>query len=288
MIQIIGMTSFPQDLLPTGSVEHAIFQKMQNDPNYYYYHSLNELIFELTLRKNIISSAISMNYSGVSFEVFSTSRCNPQYWSLTSTGGFLLKPGIPPSDAIEDIFKNGFLYGFECATAIMIIFYHAVLKSIDKFLFNQLFHNLYLYSWHADTDLGIHSKNMDHILPGDVIYFNNPDFDPNVSWLRGENAVVLGDGKYFAHGVGIQSAEEIINFLNSNRIPGSTRSAYRTNYVTRPSFKYLAQFMQPLREISQNTFQYAIIHHNQASIPCNQYEALLYRYYQPTHPLRIR
>ena len=285
MIQIFGINvnTIPENLLTTDGLERNILQAIQKDPNYYYYESLDQLKFELTLRKNIISSAVSMNGSSASFEVFSTSRCNPQFWNLTRTGGFSLKPGALPSDAIEDIYKNGSLYGFECATAMMIIYYHAVLKSINRFLFNQLFQNLYLYSWHADTDLGIHSQNIDHILPGDVIYFNNPDFDPKASWLRGENAVVLGDGTFFAHGIGIESGKEIIDFLNENRKPGSNIPAYQSNYVTRPSFKYLSQFTAPLREVFPTKFQHPVIHHNQTSIPCNQYESLLYQYFKRPH-----
>ena len=42
-------------------------------------------------------------------------------------------------------------------TAKVIIYYHAVLNSIGEYLFNQLFQNLYLYSWHSDPDLGIQS-----------------------------------------------------------------------------------------------------------------------------------
>ncbi|WP_428908331.1 protein-glutamine gamma-glutamyltransferase [Niallia sp. Krafla_26] len=281
LIQVSGISAIPENLTSPNSVEKIIFQALKNDPNFYYYESINDLLFELSLRKNIISSAILMSRSSVSFEVFSTSRCNPKYWHLTSNGGFSLKSGVFPSEAIEDIFKNGSLYGFECATAIMIIYYHAVLKSIDQSLFNQLFRNLYLYSWHADSDLGIHSKNMDYIIPGDVVYFNNPDVNPRVIWLRGENAVLLSDGRFFAHGVGIQTGKEIIRFLNENRKPGSTISAYQTQYITRPAFNYLSQFSRPMRvNPSQTKFQYAVIHHNQPSISCEQYYNFLTRYYQ--------
>lgn len=279
------MHGIPENGLAADDIENKILLEIQKDPNFYYYRSLNELKFEITLRKNIISSAVAMNQSPVSFEVFSTSRCNPKYWTLTRAGGFSLKFDVLPADAIEDIYINGNLYGFECATAIMIIYYHAVLKSIDQYLFNRLFQNLYLYSWHADSDLGIHSKNMDHILPGDVIYFNNPDFDPKASWLRGENAVVLDDGTFFAHGIGIQSGKEIIDILNENRKPGSKTSAYQTTHVTRPSFNYLSQFTTPIRDGLPTKFHLPCIHHNQTSIPCYQYESFLHQYFLQNNSL---
>jgi protein-glutamine gamma-glutamyltransferase len=279
LIQIFGMNVIPSSLWSSHSKNREIIKAMQQDPNIHYYQSIHELAFELTLRNNIISSAISMNLSQAKFEVFSTSRCNPQYWILTSAGGFQLRPDVLPSDAIEDIYKNSSLYGFECATAKMIIYYHAVLKSINKDMFNQLFQNIYLYSWHADSDLGIHSKNINYYLPGDVIYFNNPDVNPETSWWRGENAVVLGDGTFFGHGIGVKTAKEIIDILNSSRKPGSTISAYQTTNVTRPAFIYLSQFSAPIRDINPYKFHFACIHHNQPSIAYDQYSSFLQNYY---------
>jgi len=284
MIQVFGMNILPSQLWPAGSTESEIIKEMQEDPNIYYYGSIDELAFELKLRKNIISSAIAMNQSEAKFELFSTSRCNPEYWNLTRTGGFQLRPDVLPSDAIEDIYKNSSLYGFECATAKMIIYYHAVLKSIPKQLFNRLFQNIYLYSWHADSDLGIVSRDIDHYLPGDVVYFNNPDFDPEKHWWRGENAVVLDDGTFFGHGLGIRTAEDIIEHLNSMRKPGSTISAYRTNSITRPSFRYLFQFSLPMRGTLPYKIYFPVIHHNQTSISCGQYLYYLNEYYKQGNP----
>ncbi|WP_308218774.1 hypothetical protein [Bacillus cereus group sp. BfR-BA-01347] len=65
---------------------------------------------------------------------------------------------------------------------------------------------MYLYSWHFDPDLGLKTIYINHFLPGDVVYFNNPDFHPQTPWWIGENAVVLGDGTYFGHGLGIKTA----------------------------------------------------------------------------------
>ena len=279
LIQILGMNVIPSSLWTSNSKNREIIEAMQRDPNIHYYQSVHELAFELTLRNNIISSARAMNEGQSRFEVFSTSRCNPQYWILTGAGGFQLRPDVLPSDAIEDIYKNSSLYGFECATAKMIIYYHAVLKSINRNMFNQLFQNIYLYSWHADSDLGIHSMNINYSLPGDVIYFNNPDVSPETPWWRGENAVVLEDGTFFGHGIGIKTAKEIIDTLNTNRKPGSTISAYQTTNVTRPAFRYLSQFSVPLREINPYKFHFACIHHNQPSIANNQYSAFLQDYY---------
>lgn len=271
MIQVSGRPFQSDDMWPPRSVERIILQRMRESPDVYSYESMDELAFELRVRKNIIASAKAMNYSGVQFEPFSRSRCNPRYWQLTSVGGFRLKPGVPPADAIEDIYRNGFLYAFECATAILIIYYHAVLNSIDRRLFNQLFQHLYLYSWHADPDLDIQSIESDYFLPGDVVYFNNPDFHPSASWWRGENAVVLENGAFFAHGIGIRSASQIIMGLNRRRRPGSTQPAHLMGIVTRPSFKHLSRLSTLTRNEPSHKNQPAAIHHNISSIPSYQH-----------------
>jgi protein-glutamine gamma-glutamyltransferase len=271
MIRLSGMPFQQSDMWSSRSIESMIIQRMNEDTVVYSYQSIGELSFELTLRKNIILSARAMNQSNVRFEVFANSRCNPQYWHLTSIGGFLLRHGVKPSDAIQDIYMNSSQYAFECATAKVIIYYHAVLNLIGESLFNQLFQNIYLYSWHADPDLGIKPNYTSHFLPGDVVYFNNPDFDPKTPQWRGENAVVLGDGTYFGHGLGIKTAKQMIHALNQKRMSGANQSAYLTNSVTRPSFKHLAKLSMSQPSYLIHKYQYIVVHHNESSVPFDRY-----------------
>ncbi|MFJ5624376.1 protein-glutamine gamma-glutamyltransferase [Peribacillus loiseleuriae] len=279
MIQLSGMHSQQSGMWPSGSMESVIIQQMQETPVVYSYQSIDELSFELKLRKNIIVSARAMNQGYAEFEIFANSYCNPQYWHLTNTGGFQLRHDVIPSDAIQDIYKNSSLYAFECATATVIIYYHAVLNSMDEHVFNQLFQNLYLYSWHVDPDLGIQSIHTDHFLPGDIVYFNNPDFDPETSWWRGENAVVLGDGTYFGHGLGMGTAEQMFQALNKERKPGSSQLAYLMNSVIRPSFKHLAKFSMLPRGYTAYKIQHVVIHHNENSISYDRYLFYLNKVY---------
>lgn len=274
MIQISGLPFQPNGMWPTGSIEDVIIKQMLADPSIHSYQTINELAFELKLRKNIIESARAMNQGQAAFETFEKSRANPQYWQLTNTGGFLLKPGIKPSMAIQDIYMNSPQYAFECATAILIIYYYAVLNTIGEHLFNKFFQNLYLYSWHSDSDLGIQTFELNYFLPGDVVYFNNPDFDPEASWWRGENAVVLGDGTYFGHGIGIETKEQMIQALNKTRKPGGIQSAYLLNLAIRPSFKQLAKLSMLPQGNRTYKIQYVVIHHNECSI-----SLLTYFYY---------
>ena len=270
MIQLSGMPFQQGDMWSSGSIERMIIQRMIEDTVVYSYQSLGELSFELKLRKNIILSARAMNQSNVRFERFSNSTCNPQYWQLTSTGGFLLRHGVKPSDAIRDIYMNSSLYAFECATAKVIIYYHAILNVLGESLFNQFFQNIYLYGWHTDPDIGKNVIYTTHFLPGDVVYFENPEFDPQTPYWRGENAVVLEDGTFFGHGLGIKTAEQMIHELNQARKPGAIQSAYLTNIVARPSFNHLEKLSMSQLGHSFHKIQH-IIHHNESSVPINRY-----------------
>lgn len=271
MIQIAGFAFHLDEKWQLGNIEKSIIYTMQQAPVNYSYHSIAELMFELKVRKNIINSAKEMDQSKAVFRSFEYARCNPKYWQRTQAGGFLLKPGVRPSDAILDIYRNGPLYAFECATATIIIFYHAVLNSIDTEVFNYLFQNLYLFSWHTDSDLRIHTFYSTHFLPGDAVYFNNPDYNPRAPWFRGLSAVLLNDSKYFGHGFSIRTDDQMIQLLNTKRKTGANQSAYLTNLVTRPSFNQLARLASLNRSYQANKLQQPIVHHNNSSISYVQY-----------------
>lgn len=279
MIKLSGMPFKQDDKWESGSIESVIIKRLKEDSVVYSYHSIEELSFELKIRKNIILSARAMNESEAKFQIFTNSRCNPYYWQLTNAGGFQLKSNIKPYDAIQDIYKNSSLYAFECATACMIIYYHAVLNSIGEYLFNYLFQKLYLYSWHSDLDLGIHTFYGNHYIPGDVLYFNNPEYNPRTPWFRGLNTVDLGDGTYFGHGFGIWTAEEMIKLLNTKRKPESNKSAYLRDLITRPSFKHLAGYSMQQRGYTTNKYQHIVIHHNKSSISYERYLSCLNKGY---------
>lgn len=104
--------------------------------------------------------------------------CNTDYWERTKNGGFLLKENVKSSEAINDIFKNGSKYGTECSTALVIVYYKAILDVYPEELFNKTFESLFLMSWYyIDSDLDIlHYKSKADHLPGDYRYFSNPDF----------------------------------------------------------------------------------------------------------------
>lgn len=271
MIRIADKPFKPSDLQPSDSIEKIILQRLNEYPTVYSYQSIAELSFELKLRKSIIESAKAMNRSNVQFATFATSRGNPHYWNLTSFGGFRLGRNVKPSDAIQDIYSNSSWYAFECATAMIVIYYHAILNLIGADLFNRLFQNIYLYSWHADSDLGLTALTTPDYIPGDVVYFDNPDFNPQTPQWRGENAVVLEDDTYFGHGIGIKTAEQMIVDLNKRRKLWSNRTAYLSKIVARPSFSHLSNVSKAQQIYVMPKYQQLVVHHNDSSISVDQY-----------------
>lgn len=245
MIKILGdpIDTHAMDLQnELTDMEQDILQRMAVSSILYTYPSVEQLQFEITLRSHIVSAAKALDQSGVDFAGFSTSRCNPRYWMRTEEGGCQLKEGVQPAEAIRDIFKEGRLYAFECATAIVVVYYKAILDSIGEMNFNRLFSPLLLFDGTYDQDLGLTWREKTHYLPGDVRYFKNPEYNPKTPEWQGENVVLLEDGHYFAHGIGIKTAEEIIASLNKERKPHAIRSAYLLEGAAEPAFSHLSQY----------------------------------------------
>lgn len=228
-----------QKLQNLSGKQREIYDHLDQSLTLFEFDSTFQLLFEIRLRENIIEAALKLKDASVAFTSFKYSKFNPIYWTK-GPSGYLLNPNVRPSDAISDIFNNGQEYGFECSTAMVIIFYKAVLESIRVADFNYLFRGLLVWNWNYDPDLAIITLEGSEFIPGDVVYFMNPDFEMPI-W-RGENAVVLGKGLYYGHGIGIGTAKEMIEALNTLRKEGSTTSAFMLQQHSRLNSKYLSQF----------------------------------------------
>jgi protein-glutamine gamma-glutamyltransferase len=244
MIRINGAIVRAESILtqyPEGSIERDMLNIFGNSSFIYEFDSIDQLDFEISLRKNVVDSSILLNDSRFGFSTFRNSKCNPDFWTRTDEGGFLIKKEVSPYAAIQDIFNNSSKYANECATAIVIVYLKAVLHKYGKELFDQMFSDIYLMNWQSlDKDLGFYILNnpMDYF-PGDCRYFKNPDYNPLTPYWQGENVIDLSNGKYYGHGIGIKSADEIIASLNEQRISDSTQSAYLLDSVVLISYKYL-------------------------------------------------
>jgi len=238
---------------PEGSVQRRALEIMRDSSETLRYGSLEELKFELDLRAAIVKAAEDLNRSGLRFAVFSKSYANPEYWTRRSDGGFLLKTGVKASEAIRDIFKNGRLYGTECATAMPIVYFKALLDVFGDEAFDRMFRSIYLMNWHyLPPELAATGRMQAArtYLPGDRRYVANPDVDPETPEWQGENVIDLGNGFYYGHGMGRRRVEEIIRALNFNRAPGARREAYLMDTLGRPDFRRLFREHQRSRTVS--------------------------------------
>jgi protein-glutamine gamma-glutamyltransferase len=206
----------------------------------FYHQSPEVLEFERGMRAGIMAAARALNVSGADFAAFEESRCNMQIWHRARNGGFQLRRDVPPSVAIIDFYRNGHLYAYECAAAMVIVLYKATLDTIGERAFNTHFRDIFIRNWNLHSNMKVITTYFKNGMPpGDIVYFRNPDYSPdNVEW-QGENAVMLAENLYYAHGIGIATSAQIIEHLNQERIPGSRRSAFLTNQALHPDFEYL-------------------------------------------------
>jgi protein-glutamine gamma-glutamyltransferase len=227
-----------------NQLQQEILRTLTNSRHSNIYKSNRELSFDLTLRTLILKASKELLASRMQFRVFRRAYCNPMFWIRTPQGGFRLRPGVRPSAGIYDIFRNGQFYATECATAIVIVFYKALMDLYGFEIFDQIFNRgIYLYTWNYDPKLAIRTAEIDRPSPGDVVYVKNPQVDPITPEWQGENTVYMGSNFYYGHGIGIRTLQEIIFHLNMHRYPFAMISAYLTNLNTRIDANEMAVYL---------------------------------------------
>ena len=246
MITIGREAADPTELLmdyPEGSTQRQVLSILTESGRSYNYADTGTLRFELKLRREIVSAAEELNASRLEFQTFRDSFCNTDYWARMPDGGFALKRGVLPADAVRDIYRSSEKYGTECATAMLMVYYKALAETFSEEAFNRTFENIYLMNWHRIEpelrETGLMKRETDY-LPGDRRYFRNPDVDPATPEWQGENVIDLGEGFYYGHGIGRHRAEVFIRALNQNRKDGANQSAYLLDSAARPNFSRLA------------------------------------------------
>ena len=86
MIQILGNPFQKNYIWKSDSIESVIIKRIQEAKVIYSYQSLDELLFELNLRKNIINSVIEMSKGRAKFNIFSNSHANRECWRISIEG----------------------------------------------------------------------------------------------------------------------------------------------------------------------------------------------------------
>ncbi len=243
---------------PSGNNERKVLAALAGSDEEHIYESLEQLKFEIELRIAIIDAAKALYLSGLGFDVFRDTRCNNEYWTRRDDGGFVLKPGMKASDAILDIYQNGSEYSTECATAMQIVYYKALLELFPEDVFNNMFPTIVLMNWH---DIARELRETGHMqqakgfIPGDRLYFANPDVDPKTPEWQGENVIDLGNGTYYGHGIGIHEADGFISVLNENRRESAGRTAYLMDLAGRPDFTRLYTLYERSADVALTPLQ---------------------------------
>lgn len=190
---------------------------------------------------------------------------NPRFWAVAheseaavGQGHLELRPGVSPSEALEDVFANPDQYEFECGTAIVILRYKAVLELIGANDFDRVCADMVVGQWKADPNVqalwevessddgsGMPEEADDRdiaaIRPGDYAYFMNFDVSDEgaaAGW-SGENVIALGNGLYYGHPFGVVADTEIVAKLNKHRNEGSDVDAALMDYRARMSARVL-------------------------------------------------
>ena len=202
---------------------------------------------DLAFRAAVVKASKDLAESGASFAgTAKQDKVNLKLWTKGYGGKMQVRKWLgdgeigKPSVALRDIFKNGDQYGFECATAMMVIYHKAILDHIGDEAFDRLFtepRHLKFFRWSIEDDDFIDVKRLAHVpsklKPGSHYYYKNPGADPKNSAWGGENVIYLGDGEFYAHGIRgasgtfVVTEQEILDTLRGLRTPGSTKEPHR-------------------------------------------------------------
>jgi len=202
---------------------------------------------EIAFRARVVTAAKDLAASGASFSGSADGdRVNQKLWTMGFGGRMQVRKFLEggeigkPSAALRDIFDNGHKYGFECATAMMVIYHKAILDHVGDEAFDAMFtepKNLAFFRWSIEDDDFLDVKKLVHkptpLMPGSHYYYTNPDASPENSAFGGENVLYLGEGQFYAHGIVGSSGtylvteQDIMDTLSALRRPGSTTKPSR-------------------------------------------------------------
>ncbi len=185
------------------------------------------------LRAEMVAACHEMGRAKHAFSLIRDHHANPAFFSVRPEDGtFVLRAGVRASQALNDIFQNPRAYGFECATAMVIVYYRAMQRLLGDEDFDRVCADLVIGPWQQENHLErshIRGPRAAELGPADYTYIRNHDVSPEgrAGGWQGENVIYLGDGLYYGHPFGVASADTIVQHLNDFRRSGATRSASR-------------------------------------------------------------
>ncbi|MFC1610811.1 hypothetical protein ACFL6C_07625 [Myxococcota bacterium] len=195
----------------------------------------------------VVSACRALARASPRFGVSHSHQFSSRFWlpvAESGCGAFEIRPGVLPSEAIRDIQVHPKRYRFDCGTAIVVVFYTAMLELLGEKTFNRVCANLEVGPWWLGPNLAEHlhgsgdisraatPQSRRELRPGDHVRFCN--WDVSAAGRRGgwsgENAIYLGNGLYYGHPFGICNEKTIVDHLNAHRRWLFPRSATLTRY----------------------------------------------------------
>ncbi|MFC1610801.1 hypothetical protein ACFL6C_07575 [Myxococcota bacterium] len=224
-----------------------------------------KLFDDANFRMRVVEAAFDLAASGVEFSYCSaTDSVNNKLWTRfgyrMQVRKNLQKNGMDsgelgsPAKGLRDIFKERSrgvaqkrTYGFECATAIMVILHKAILDTVGDEVFDKWFSDPSLLTFDRFYEKNKHYKDveviskkkvdLDDLVPGTCYYVENPDALDQA--FLGENVVYLGfindKHRFYAHGIVgaspyVVTYHELMRSLRALRKRGSKVEPFFSNF----------------------------------------------------------
>ena len=185
-----------------------IILAMALSPNIVYFDSEQELKSNLRMRCTVVNVA---SRTELNFDTSSITR--PQaYWIYTKENGFLLRQGVSLADGLERALcpdVSGYTYAFSCQRASEYLMLYAVvceLQRVNKTGLNDveqqwrkraLTGDDFLFRFLGEQGTRENPMPMRHYIPGDRIWFKNPDdHSSDIEGFEGSWVIYLGGGRF--------------------------------------------------------------------------------------------
>jgi hypothetical protein len=181
---------------------------MALSPDVMYFGSEQELKSNLRMRCTVVQVA---SRTELNFDTSSITR--PQaYWIYTKENGFLLRQGVSLADGLERALcpdVSGFTYAFSCQRASEYLILYAVvceLQKVNKTGLNDveqqwrkraLTGDDFLFRFLGERGTRENPMPMRYYIPGDRIWFKNPDdHSSDLEGFEGSWVIYLGGGRF--------------------------------------------------------------------------------------------
>ncbi len=223
--------------------------------------------------KSVQDVAQKVATQGLGFGSPNSPKLNDALWEKDATKGvrYQLKDGVKPSDAVKDFMANSKKYEVDCAGAQKLVQYSAMMDSMGEKNFDSwvkqnggmalpyqgapdgaLEKNVALMREAPGFDpktrppeakIGEATWQTKNMQPGDNVYFEFKGAPPELrrNGYGGENAIYLGDGKYFAHPAGVCTKEQL-----NTQFQGALEK-----YNNNPENPYTPAELVPMQEIGR-------------------------------------